>query len=154
MRNRDNPVTFVQRSIPAMGAAGDCPDPGVAHYAQGVVDEQNWLSLPEVAEATDLPLRTVRGYLRDRILVATRRGENNALAVPAGFLVSSAGSEALAVLPSLRGTITMLADSGYADDEIVDWLLRDNDELGDTPLANLQGGRTHAVRRAAQALAF
>lgn len=154
MRNRDNPVTFAQRSITAACTAGDCPDPGFAHYAQGVVDEHSWLSLPEVAEATDLPLRTVRGYLRDRILVATRRGENNALAVPADFLVPGEEAETLAVLPSLRGTITMLADSGYADEEIVDWLLRDNDELGETPMASLRAGRTHAVRRAAQSLAF
>ncbi|WP_147917303.1 Rv2175c family DNA-binding protein [Ruania zhangjianzhongii] len=119
-----------------------------------MVDEQNWLSLPEVAEATDLQLRTVRGYLRDRVLVATRRGENNALAVPEGFLVPGEETGTLIVLPSLRGTITMLADSGYGDDEIVDWLLRENDELGATPLANLRDGRTHAVRRAAQALAF
>lgn len=117
-------------------------------------EEQNWLSLPEVAEAIDVPLRTVRGYLRDRVLVATRRGENNALAVPSDFLVTSPDSAAVVVLPSLRGTITMLADSGFADDEIVDWLLRDNDELATTPLASLREGRTHAVRRAAQALAF
>ena len=119
-----------------------------------MVDEHSWLSLPDVAEATDLPLRTVRGYLRDRTLVATRRGQNRALVVPADFLVPSEESGALTVLPSLRGTITMLADSGYADDEIVEWLLRDNDELGETPLATLRAGRTHTVRRVAQSLAF
>lgn len=117
-------------------------------------DEQNWLSLPEVAEAIDVPLRTVRGYLRDRVLVATRRGENNALAVPEGFLVPSQDGNGCVVLPSLRGTVMMLADSGFADDEIVTWLLRENDELDGTPLDALRSGRTHAVRRTAQSLAF
>lgn len=119
-----------------------------------VVDEQSWLSLPEVAEATDLPQRTVRGYLRDRVLVAARRGENNALAVPEAFLVPAEEPGRRMVLPSLPGTITVLSDSGYADEEIVAWLLRENDELGATPLGALRNGRTHAVRRAAQALAF
>lgn len=119
-----------------------------------MVDEQNWLSLPDVAEAIDVPLRTVRGYLRDRILVAARRGENNALAVPADFLVPAQEPGRQSVLASLRGTVTLLADSGYEDEEIVSWLLRENEELGDTPLATLRGGRTRAVRRAAQALAF
>ncbi|HIZ37729.1 MAG TPA: DNA-binding protein [Candidatus Ruania gallistercoris] len=118
------------------------------------MDERRWLSLPEVAEALDVPLRTVRGYLRDRVLVATRRGENNALAVPDDFLVTDNESAVRVVLPALRGTVTLLADSGYADEEIVDWLLRDNDELGGTPLQALRSGRVHAVRRAAQTLAF
>ena len=117
-------------------------------------DEHSWLSLPEVAEAIDVPLRTVRGHLRDRVLVATRRGENNALAVPEAFLIPDPDAPGHVVLPSLRGTITMLADSGYADEEIVDWLLRESDELGETPLGALRSGRVHAVRRAAQSLAF
>jgi len=119
-----------------------------------VVDEQNWLTLPDVAEATGLPYRTVRGYLRDRVLVAVRRGENRALQVPDGFLVPSEEPGRVVVLGSLRGTIMLLADSGFDDEEIVVWLLRHSEELNSTPLAALREGRTHAVRRAAQALAF
>jgi len=119
-----------------------------------VVDEQNWLTLPDVAEATGLPHRTVRGYLRDRVLVAVRRGENRALQVPDGFLVPSEEPGRAVVLGSLRGTIMLLADSGFDDEEIVVWLLRHSEELNSTPLAALREGRTHAVRRAAQALAF
>lgn len=121
---------------------------------EGVVDEQSWLTLPEVAEATGVQHRTVRGYLRDRVLVASRRGENAALRVPEGFLVPGEEPGSTVVLASLRGTIILLADSGYDDEEIIDWLLRDSEELGSTPLAALRAGRTHAVRRAAQALAF
>ncbi len=119
-----------------------------------MVDEQNWLTLPEVADATGLPHRTVRGYLRDRVLVAVRRGENNALQVPGSFLVPGEEPGTAVVLPSLRGTIMLLADSGFDDAEIVDWLLRDSEELDSTPIAALRDGRTHAVRRAAQSLAF
>lgn len=119
-----------------------------------MVDEQNWLSLPEVAEATGLEHRTVRGFLRDRVLVAARRGENNALQVPEGFLVPGEDPGTRTVLPALRGTIILLGDSGFDDEEIVAWLLRPSEELGSSPLAALRRGRTHAVRRAAQALAF
>lgn len=118
-----------------------------------VVDEQNWLSLPEVAEAVDLPLRTVRGFLRDRVLVAQRRGPNNALAVPAAFLVEGETGK-LEVLASLRGTNMLLADAGYDDEEIVAWLLRENDEFGAAPITALRAGRIHVVRRAAQVLGY
>lgn len=119
-----------------------------------VSDEQNWLSLPEVAEATGLEQRTVRGYLRDRVLVAARRGENNALQVPEDFLVPGEEPGSRTVLPALRGTIILLGDAGFDDEEIVAWLLRHSEELGSSPVEALRDGRTHAVRRTAQALAF
>jgi len=36
----------------------------------------------------------------------------------------------------------------------VAWLLNENDELGERPIAALNAGRKSAVRRATQALAF
>ena len=60
----------------------------------------------------------------------------------------------LAVLLSGCGTLLALHDAGFSGDEAVDWLLNENDELGERPIAALNAGRKSAVRRATQALAF
>lgn len=57
-------------------------------------------------------------------------------------------------LPSLRGTLLVLLDAGYSDDEAVDWLLTVNDELDERPIDSLLRGNKAAVRRATQSLAF
>ena len=118
-----------------------------------------WLWLPQVAELLGVRGRDVRAMLRDRQLVAVRRGDNNALAVNGGQFVAKDG--AIVPLPPLRGTLISLADAGYSDEEALRWLLTPNDHLGDTatgeavtPLAGLRGEKTHAVRRAIQFLAF
>lgn len=115
--------------------------------------EIEWWSIPEIAQALGVRDRDVRSMLSDRSLVAVRR-DGRAPVIPAAFVVTDASSGERAVVPGLRGTVIQLADSGYSDDEIVAWLLRVSDELGSSPLAALIELRTHAVRRAAQALAF
>lgn len=115
-------------------------------------DAIEWWSIPEVAEALGIRDRDVRSLISDRTLVAVRH-EGRAPQVPAELLVAEDGGRHV-VVPGLRGTVIQLADAGYSDDEIVAWLLRPNDELGSTPAAALAALRTHAVRRAAQALAF
>ena len=110
-----------------------------------------WWSIPEVAAALGVRDRDVRSLISDRSLVSVRR-DGRAPTVPAGLIVAEgAGS---AIVPGLRGTIILLGDSGFDDAEIVDWLFRSNDELGSTPVEALVALRTHAVRRAAQALGF
>jgi hypothetical protein len=78
--------------------------------------------------------------------------------VPADFIVpaepANGGPGGPVVLAALRGTIIQLGDSGYDDVGTVRWLFTENDELDATPIAALRAGRVHAVRRAAQALAF
>lgn len=112
-----------------------------------------WWSIPEVAAALGVRDGDVRGMISDRTLVAVRR-DGRAPSVPAAFVVTDPRTGRPAVVAGLRGTIVQLADAGYSDDEIVAWLFRENDELGATPLQALTELRTHAVRRAAQALAF
>lgn len=107
-----------------------------------------WLTLPDVAERLALEVGKVRRLLQDRCLVATRRGERHVLSVPAALLVDGTP------LPELRGTLTVLADSGYADDEALRWLFTPDDSLPGTPVDALRAGRKTEVRRRAQALAF
>lgn len=115
--------------------------------------EIEWWSIPEVAAALGVRDRDVRSLISDRSLVAVRR-DGRAPMVPAALVVHDAASGHGVVVSGLRGTITLLADSGFADEEIVAWLFRDNDELGATPIEALVALRTHAVRRTVQTLAF
>ncbi|KMY22871.1 Uncharacterised protein [Actinobaculum suis] len=116
--------------------------------------EQNvtWLTLREVGEALNVSQREVRSMLRDLRLLATRRTEDGDLMVDSRMLVEKDG--AVIPLPSMRGTLTMLKDSGYNDAEAQGWLLREDLELGTTPMQALLDGKTHAVRRVIAGLAF
>ena len=104
-----------------------------------------WLTLPEVAEALGETPGRVRRMLDDRQFVAVRR--DGALRVPAAFFMDGRP------LSSLRGTLFVLHDAGFADDEAVDWLFAPEDSIGAAPIEALRAGRKSEVRRVAQALA-
>ncbi|PFG37883.1 hypothetical protein ATJ97_0347 [Georgenia soli] len=121
-----------------------------------VVPEEpaRWYSVPEVAELIGIRLRDVRAMLRDHKLLAVPRGPNDALSVPAELLLGPDEQDGPGPLPALRGTLMVLADSGYDPEESFRWLYTRHDELDETPIAALRARRTHAVRRAAQTIAF
>lgn len=100
-------------------------------------------------ELTGERLQTVRRWLQDRELVGQRRGENRAVMVPSTFVTEEGP------LPALRGTITVLADGGLSDEEIIDWLHAPDDTLeGGSAIASLHAGAKTEVRRRAQEHAF
>ncbi len=105
----------------------------------------DWLTIPEVAEAIGETPGRVRRLLDEHYLIGSRR--NGPVTVPAVFLVDGAP------LGSLRGTIIALQDAGFADDEVIDWLLTDEETLGRAPIAALLAGHKSEVRRVARALA-
>jgi hypothetical protein len=107
-----------------------------------------WLPLPDVAERLGLDVGRVRRLLQDRVLVAARRGERRVLSVPEDLILDGEP------LPDLKGTLSVLADSGYTDEESLRWLFTPDDSLPGTPVGNLRSGRKTEVRRRAQALAF
>jgi hypothetical protein len=108
----------------------------------------DWLTIPDVAECLGLDVGKVRRLLQDRYLVAVRRGERNILSVPAALIVDGAP------LPELRGTLTVLMDSGYDDESALRWLFTPDESLPGAPVDALRAGRKTEVRRRAQALAF
>lgn len=108
------------------------------------------MTVPECAEALDISISQVRELLRERHLVAARRGDNHALYLPAGQLID--GDDGPEVLSTVRGTIIVLADAGLSDDEIAEWLVAHNEELGESPITALRSGKRAPVRRAAQTL--
>ncbi|WP_394279655.1 Rv2175c family DNA-binding protein [Microbacterium sp.] len=105
----------------------------------------DWLTFPELVELTGEPLGRIRRLLDERHLVATRRF--GAARVPSVFLAEGAP------LSSLRGTVIVLQDAGFSDDEAIDWLLTPEPSIGLSPIDALRAGRKSEVRRVAATLA-
>lgn len=104
-----------------------------------------WLTLPELVEILGEPLGRVHRLFDEQHLVGSRR--NGPLAVPAVFLKDDQP------LGSLRGTIIVLRDAGFSDDEVIDWLLAEEESIGRAPIAALRDGHKSEVRRVARGLA-
>lgn len=104
-----------------------------------------WLTMPDLVERLGEPLGRVRRLLDDRVLIGSRR--TGVFAVPEVFVVDDHP------LSSLRGTVIVLQDAGFTDDEVIDWLLGHDDTIGRAPIAALREGRKAEVRRVAQTLA-
>lgn len=111
-----------------------------------LADDVKALSIPEVAQRLGVAVSRVHQLVRDGHLLAISR--DGALAVPEVFLADRA------VVKGLPGTITVLRDGGYADDEILRWLFAEDTSLPGTPIAALRSNRGREVKRRAQAMAF
>jgi Rv2175c C-terminal domain of unknown function len=107
-----------------------------------------WLTLPDVAEQLGVDTGRVRSMLRDRHLIAVRRGPDGVLHVPAAFVRDGK------VLKGLPGTLTLLADAGYDEVESIRWLFTSDESLPGCPVTAIEENRGTEVRRRAQALAF
>jgi hypothetical protein len=104
-----------------------------------------WLTMPDLVEALGEPLGRVRRYIDEHYLVGSRR--DGTFKVPASFIVDGHP------LSSLRGTVIVLQDAGFTDDEIIDWLFAPDESIGLAPIDALLEGRKSEVRRVARALA-
>ncbi|AKT52038.1 hypothetical protein ADJ73_13490 [Arsenicicoccus sp. oral taxon 190] len=108
-----------------------------------------WVTVPDLAEAGGVPLSTVRTWLQERLLLAVRRGERTVVSIPETFVQEGAPLEAL------RGTLSVLHDSGLGDAEAIEWLHTPDDSLRTgTPIGDLRAGHKTEIRRRAQELAF
>ena len=74
-----------------------------------------WLTVPDLVELLGIPQSKVRRLFDERILLAVR--VDGVLKVPADFIVDGEP------LGDLRGTLVVLADAGFTDDEAMHWLL-------------------------------
>lgn len=104
------------------------------------------LAVSEVATRLSISVSRVHQYVRDGQLLAVRR--EGATVVPADFLDGGT------VIKGLPGTITVLRDGGYSDEEILRWLFAEDASLPGTPVGSLRAGRHREVKRRAQAMAF
>jgi len=106
--------------------------------------DHEWLTVPDLVERLGLPVGRVHRLVEDRVLLGGRA--SGTFVVPAAFLRDD---EPLA---ELRGTLTVLADNGFTDDEALEWMLTEEESLGTFPTAALLAGRKAEVRRVAQSL--
>ena len=106
------------------------------------------MNVPEIAEQWGLVVTKVRRLVDDGTLLAVRRGENNALMVPAAF-IGERGT-----IKGITGLITLLRDSGFTDEEMLEWLFTDDPSLPGTPAQALTENRGTEVKRRAQAMAL
>lgn len=108
------------------------------------------LSVPEAADLLRVRLRDIRTMMADRRIIGVRVDGVLVLAKDQ-FVDRGEGYEPLG---SMRGTLTMLTDAGFSDDESFAWLYQHNAEIGSTPMEALRAGRHRAVRRVIAGLAF
>ena len=106
----------------------------------------DWLTIPDLTELLDLKVSQVRRLIEDRQLLALR--VDGVWRVPALFILNGEP------LGELRGTLVVLGDNGFNDDEAMHWLLSPEDSLGTSPIEALRAGRKAEVRRVAQSSAF
>jgi hypothetical protein len=108
--------------------------------------ERTWLTVPDLVDLLGIPQGRVRRLIDDHALLAVR--VDGVLKVPADFVRDGEP------LPELRGTVVVLHDAGFSDEEAVNWLLSGDDVLDAAPIDALRAGRKAEVRRVAQALGF
>jgi len=108
----------------------------------------DWLPLPDVAQLLDVSITKVHGLLDERALAALRVGERRIRSVPAAFLQDGH------VVDSLKGTIVVLSDAGFSDEELIGWLFTPDESLRGRPIDALREGRKTEIRRRAQSLAW
>jgi hypothetical protein len=104
-----------------------------------------WLAIPDLVEVLGISHSRVRQLIEDKHLLAVRR--DGKVSVPASFIRNGAP------VGELRGTLIVLADDGFTDEQAMEWLLEVDDSLGVPPIDALLAGRKAEVRRVAQALA-
>ena len=108
--------------------------------------DPQWLSIPDLVQLLGVSQSRVRQLIDDKQLLAVRRA-GGPLQVPAQFIKDGAP------LPELRGTLIVLGDDGFTDEQAMDWLIEVDSSLGVPPIVALLAGRKAEVRRVAQALA-
>ncbi|GHJ29032.1 MULTISPECIES: Rv2175c family DNA-binding protein [Streptomyces] len=106
-----------------------------------------WLTLPDVAERLGVEVTRVRQLVKEGQLIAVRRGENRVLQVPEEFIGDGK------IVKGLVGTLTLLKDDGFSDEEMLEWLFTPDPSLPGTPAQALSENRGTEVKRRAQALA-
>lgn len=105
-----------------------------------------WLTLAQAADALGVSVNKVRQLVRDHELAMVRRPGSREPEVPAGFIQDGD------VVKGLHGTLILLVDHGFDDDESIEWLLTPEESLPGAPIDALRENRGREVRRRAQVI--
>jgi Rv2175c C-terminal domain of unknown function len=104
------------------------------------------LPVADAATQLNVPVSRVHQLVRDGHLLSIRHGGE--VVIPADFL------DGEVVVKGLPGTVTVLRDGGFTDEDILRWLFAEDDSLPGTPIEALRGNRGREIKRRAQASAF
>lgn len=110
------------------------------------VSTPTYVPLPDIAASLNLIITKTHQLIKDGQLIAVRR--DGALRVPAEFIQNGE------IVKSLTGTITLLKDNGFNDQEIIDWLFDYDEKLPGTPMQALRENRGNEIKRRAQSAGF
>lgn len=111
-----------------------------------VIEVTTWLSLAEAAQRLGVSDKRVRQLVSDGQLLSAKNEAGQQ--IPGDFIDDKG------VVKGLPGTITLLRDAGYTDDEALEWIFRADDSLPGTPIQALRENRGREVKRRAQAAGF
>lgn len=106
----------------------------------------SWLTVREVADSLGLSPNAVRRLVHDHQLAMAGRGGGKEPEIPAAFVREGM------IVKGLGGTLTLLADHGFTDEESIEWLFTADDSLPGRPIDALRADRGTEVRRRAQAI--
>jgi hypothetical protein len=108
----------------------------------------DWEYFPDLAERWDIPVTKVHNMVNDGGLLAVQIGDRKVRAIPALFVLEDGPLEAL------KGTISVLKDAGFSEEQAIRWLYTADDSLPGRPVDALREGRKTEIRRRAQALGW
>ncbi|WP_165218017.1 Rv2175c family DNA-binding protein [Schaalia sp. ZJ1691] len=114
-------------------------------------ESSSFLSYEEVARKLGIEPRRIKQLIRDRQLFSVINEDGDRV-IPAEIIVK--GENGWEPLFNLPGTLTLLSDDGFTQEEAVAWLYSVQDELGERPIDALVAGRHHRVNAIASTLAF
>lgn len=105
------------------------------------------LNIPDYAERMGVPVTRVFDMIGEHKLIFVL--EDNIKKIPEAFLSHKGTTNRF-----VPGVIALLADGGYTDEEILQYLFSEDETLPGRPIDALHGHLAREVMRRAQALAF
>lgn len=128
-----------------LGPVSENPD--MTQTLTDLLADERLLSLAEVGEQFNVPRTKIGDYLNQNKLAAVRRGPSRL--IPAALI-----RDLDAPSKFVAGAITVLADGGYTDEEILVYLFTPDDTLPGRPVDALHGHGAREVIRRAQSMAL
>jgi len=108
----------------------------------------SWLRFDEAGKQLGVSKNKVRQWVSERALIALCTPSSREPRVPAACIDNGQ------IVKGLGGTLVLLSDSGFNDEEAAVWMFTADESLPGRPIDALRENRQGEVRRRAQSLAF
>ena len=108
----------------------------------------DWLDWKATAEALGVSVSKVRQLIREHHLAGAVPSPGAGQQVPAELVMDGE------IVKGVPGLLTLLADGGWDDREMLTWLFTPDESLPGRPIDALRENRGSEVKRRAQALAL